>query len=136
MKIGWTNSLGRALRQGDRMANNRAEVLAHVVVARFMRLYTTYLVGGPRHQDESALLARIPAVRPAHPHEPVARLFDVGRMPGFPAVDADLHLIDGARAAPGIPADHVDTMRHLLFIVTWLSNDGLHADSSDQFFVG
>src|ERR1700747_2697411 len=113
MKIGWTNSLGRALRQGDRMANDGAEVLAHVVVSRFTRLYATYLVGGPRHQDESALLARIPAVRPAHPHEPVARLFDVGRMPGFPAIDADVPLIDGPCAAPGIPTDHVDTGRHL-----------------------
>src|ERR1700745_1306693 len=125
MKIGRPNSLGRALRQGDRVANNGAEVLAHVVVPRFMRLYATYLVGGPRHQDESALMARIPAVRPAHPHEPVARLFDVGRMPGFPTIDADLHLIDRARTAPGIPTDHVDTGRHLLFVVTWLSNDGL-----------
>src|SRR5271156_6524261 len=74
----------------DQVAYNGAEVLAHVIVTGFVRLYATYFVGGPRHEDVRAPLARIPEVRPAHPHEPIAGLLDVGGMPGFSTVDANL----------------------------------------------
>ena len=63
---------------------------AHVVVPRFMRRYATYLVGGPGHEGVRALLAHIPAVRPTHPHKPVAGLLDVSRMPSLAAVNAHL----------------------------------------------
>src|SRR6478672_8436474 len=85
----WRIGRARPLRHGDRVTHDGAKVLTHVVVPRFARLHASYLVGGPRHQGVCALLVRIPAVRPAHPHEPVARLLDVSGMPDLPAIDAD-----------------------------------------------
>ena len=101
-------------------SHNGAEVLAHVVVPRFMRLYATYLVGGPGHEGVRALLAHIPAVRPTHPHKPVAGLLDVSRMPSLAAVNAHLtwsmtptsdappRACPSAPATAGIPAPRRD----------------------------
>src|SRR5271170_2654083 len=52
----------RSLRHCDRVAHDSAEVFTHVVVTRFPRLHPADLVGGPRHQAVSALLAHIPTV--------------------------------------------------------------------------
>src|SRR2546428_702612 len=85
-----TPSFGCVRRLGhrDRVAGDGAEVLAHVVVTRLARLHAADLVGGPRHQSVSPSLVHIPAVRPAHPHETIARLLDMGGVPTLAAVDA------------------------------------------------
>jgi hypothetical protein len=57
-------------------------------------------------------------------------------MPGFPAVDAHLYLVDGTGAAPGVAPDHMDAGRHRLDVVVGLGDDRLHSDGGDQFLVG
>src|SRR5438105_969284 len=99
------------LRHPHRVAGDGAEVFAHVVVARLVRLDAADLVGGPRHQHVTPPLPRVPAVGPAHPHKPLARRLDVGGVPNLAAVCADLDLGDRAGPAPGVAADHVDPGR-------------------------
>src|SRR6266446_3360970 len=60
----------------------------------------------------------------------------MGGMPGLSAVDADPDLVDGARTAPGIAADHMNAGRHRLDVVVGLGDDRLHADRGDQLLVG
>src|ERR1700712_324440 len=91
----------RNLCHRDRVAHDGAEILAHVVVARLAGLHAAHLVRSAGHQAKGALLARVPAIRPPHPHEPVARLLDMGGVPGLPAVRADIDVGDGAGTAPG-----------------------------------
>src|SRR5216683_3701513 len=117
------------------MAGDGAEILAHIVVARLPRLHAADLVGGPRHQVVLAPPARIPAVRPAHPHEALARRFDMGGVPGLAAVDADLDLVYGAGTAPGVAPDHVDPGRQRLGVVVGLGDDRFDADRGDQLLV-
>ena len=80
--------------------------------------------------------ARVPAVRPAYPHKSIPGLLDVGGMPSFSAVDADLDLVDGAGAAPSVAANHMDAGRDRLGVVVGLGDNGLHPDHGDQFLVG
>src|SRR5262249_29950832 len=115
----------------DGVAHDGAEILAHVVVARFARLHAAYLVGGAGHQPMSAFLARIPAVRPTDPHEAVAWCFQVGGVPRIATIHADLHLIDGAGTTPGVARDHVNSRWQSLGVVVGLGDDGFHTDRGD-----
>src|ERR1700736_7022738 len=83
-----------------------------------------------------ALAPRIPAVRPAHPHEPLTRRLDMGGLPGFTAVDADLDLVDRTRAAPGVAADHGDAGRQGRGVVVGWGDDRPDADRGNQLLVG
>src|SRR6516164_3598891 len=77
------------------MTGDGAEVLAHVVVARLVRLRAADLVGRSRHQNVLALMARIPAIGPTHPHKALAWRFDMGGLPSLASVCANLDLVDG-----------------------------------------
>jgi hypothetical protein len=98
------------LPDSELVADNRDEVLAHVVVAWLVQLHEADLVDGELHQGVGVLAVGVPAVRPAQPHEALARRLDMGGVPCL-AVDADLDLDNSAGAAPCIAVDHVNTAR-------------------------
>ena len=51
-------------------------------------------------------------------------------------VDADLDIVDGTGAAPGVAADHVFAGVEDLGVVVGAGDDGLHADGGDELLVG
>jgi hypothetical protein len=101
---------------GHVIADDGVEVLPHVVIAWLAWLHTADLICGPRHDVIPPRLG-LPDIRPAHPHPALAWLFELRRMSALAAIQAHLHLGDGATTAPGQAADDMQTSGKRVLIV-------------------
>jgi len=135
LRTGFPNHLPSQLLDGYIITYDGAKILPHIVVSGLPRLYSSRGVGGPAHEGIFSAFLGVPEVGPTDPHPRVIGTFQPGSLPGLAPVNADLHLGDGRRAAPGVTPDDMDALGQCVGVVVGVGHDGPYRDGGYQLFV-